>query len=317
MQLLDLPSKVVDQVVDDTTSIPKVGGMRHPDPNFGYPSLSFVERERMLAGVKPTIPSKAFMRHGAHVLDSHIDAVTWDEAISRIAGWAAHRQSRFVALCNVHSVVTASQEDSFQKVIAQADLALPDGAPVAWALRREGFANQQRINGPDLMWRYLAKAEQLGQAVFFYGSSNNTLDRLTTRIKAAFPRLKIVGMESPPFRELTAEEDQAYVDQINQSGAHVVFVSLGCPKQEAWIANHRGRVKSVMLGVGAAFDYHAGTIQRAPSWMQKIGLEWLHRLASEPRRLAKRYAVTNSVFVYRMAKSALLGSSASHHEKMR
>lgn len=289
--------------------------MRHPDPNFGYPSLSILERERMLAGVKQTTPSKVFMRRGAHVLDSHIDAVSWDEAISRIAGWAAHHQSRFVALCNVHSVVTASQEADFNKVITQADLALPDGAPVAWALRREGFSRQQRINGPDLMWRYLGVAEQLGQSVFFYGSSNDTLDRLMVRIKAAFPRLKIVGLESPPFRELTAEEDQAYVTQINQSGAHVVFVGLGCPKQEAWIANHRGRIKAVMLGVGAAFDYHAGTIQRAPVWMQKLGLEWLHRLASEPRRLARRYAVTNSVFVYRMVKSMLVGNVASQHEE--
>ena len=165
------------------------------------------------------------------------------------------------------------------------------------------------------MWRYLGVAEQLGQSVFFYGSSNDTLDRLMVRIKAAFPRLKIVGLESPPFRELTAEEDQAYVTQINQSGAHVVFVGLGCPKQEAWIANHRGRIKAVMLGVGAAFDYHAGTIQRAPVWMQKLGLEWLHRLASEPRRLARRYAVTNSVFVYRMVKSMLVGNVASQHEE--
>jgi len=291
--------------------------MRHPDPNFGYPSLSILERERMLAGVKQTTPSKAFMRRGAHVLESHIDAASWEEAISRIAGWASHRQSRVVTLCNVHSVVTASQYADFNKVIAQADLALPDGAPVAWALRREGFPSQQRINGPDLMWRYLGVAEQLGQSVFFYGSTNDTLDRLMVSIKAAFPKLKIVGLESPPFRALSAEEDQAYVDQINNSGAHVLFVGLGCPKQEAWMTSHRGRIKAVMLGVGAAFDYHAGTIQRAPVWMQKCGLEWLHRLASEPRRLAKRYAVTNSIFVYRMVKSMLLGNTTSQQEESR
>ena len=288
--------------------------MRHPDPNFRYPSLSLLDRERMLAVVKPTTTNKAFMRRGAHVLDSHIDAASWDEVISRIAGWAAHRQSRVVALCNVHSVVTASQDVAFNKVIAQSDLALPDGAPVAWAMRREGFAQQERISGPDLMWRYLGVAEQLGQSVFFYGSTNDTLDRLAVRIKAAFPKIKIVGLESPPYRELSDAEDQAYVDQINQSGAHVVFVGLGCPKQEAWMASHRGRIKGVMLGVGAAFDYHAGTIQRAPVWMQKAGLEWLHRLASEPRRLAKRYTVTNSIFIYRMAKCALLGHSAAQQE---
>jgi len=291
--------------------------MRHPDPNFGYPSLSLVERERLLAGVKQASKSKPFMRRGAHVLDTHIDAIGWDEVISRIASWAAHRQSRVVALCNVHSVVTASQEPTFQTVLSQADLALPDGAPVAWALRREGFSEQQRINGPDLTWRYLQVAEQLGQSVFFYGSTQDTLDRLMVTIKASFPKLKIVGMESPPYRELSAEEDQAYVDQINQSGANVLFVGLGCPKQEAWMAAHRGRIKAVMLGVGAAFDYHAGTIQRAPVWMQKIGMEWFHRLLSEPRRLFKRYTVTNSIFIYRMMKSLVLGNPSVQHEERR
>ena len=291
--------------------------MRHPDPNFGYPSLSLVERERLLAGVKQASKSKPFMRRGAHVLDTHIDAIGWDEVVSRIASWAAHRQSRVVALCNVHSVVTASQEPAFQTVLSQADLALPDGAPVAWALRREGFSGQQRINGPDLTWRYLQVAEQLGQSVFFYGSTQDTLDRLMVTIKDSFPKLKIVGMESPPYRELSAEEDQAYVDQINQSGANVLFVGLGCPKQEAWMAAHRGRIKAVMLGVGAAFDYHAGTIQRAPVWMQKIGMEWFHRLLSEPRRLFKRYTVTNSIFIYRMVKNLLLGNPSVQHEERR
>lgn len=291
--------------------------MRHPDPNFGYPSLSLVERERLLAGVKQASKSKPFMRRGAHVLDTHIDAIGWDEVVSRIASWAAHRQSRVVALCNVHSVVTASQEPAFQTVLSQADLALPDGAPVAWALRREGFSEQQRINGPDLTWRYLQVAEQLGQSVFFYGSTQDTLDRLLVTIKDSFPKLKIVGMESPPYRELSEDEDQAYVDQINQSGANVLFVGLGCPKQEAWMAAHRGRIKAVMLGVGAAFDYHAGTIQRAPVWMQKIGMEWFHRLLSEPRRLFKRYTVTNSIFIYRMVKNLLLGNPSVQHEERR
>lgn len=248
-----------------------------------------------------------FMRQGAFVLDSHIDAVTWDECIARVASWAALRQSRYVTLCNVHSVVTASEDTDFRRVIGQADLALPDGAPIAWALRREGHPDQTRISGPDLMWRYLAEAERLKQKVFFYGSSENTLQKLKARILASFPYLQIVGMVSPPYRDLSAKEDQVYIDQINRSGAHVVFVGLGCPKQETWMAAHRGRVHAVMLGVGAAFDYHAGTLERAPMWMQKMGLEWMHRLVSEPRRLAGRYVHTNTVFVARMLKSTLLG----------
>jgi N-acetylglucosaminyldiphosphoundecaprenol N-acetyl-beta-D-mannosaminyltransferase len=290
--------------------------MRHPDPNFGYPSLSFVEHERMLARLKHK-PGKNFMRRGAYVLDSHIDAITWEDVLSRIVSWGSQHQSRYVTLCNVHSLVTATQCPSFNGVIGHADLALPDGAPVAWALRREGFPQQQRINGPDLTWRYLEVAEKIGQRVFFYGSSEDTLAKLEERIKKQFPKLHIAGMVSPPFRNLSPEEDQAYVDQINQSGAHVLFVGLGCPKQEAWMAAHRGRIQAVMLGVGAAFDYHAGTIERAPKWMQKIGMEWLHRLCSEPRRLAKRYAVTNSVFIYRMTKTMAFGNQAPPREESR
>lgn len=249
-------------------------------------------------------PSLAYVsRHGAMVLDTHIDATTWEHALSCIIEWGWQRQSRYVTLCNVHSVVTASQDSVFQKVLAEADLALPDGAPVAWVLRHSGHPDQQRINGPDLTWRYLASAEKLGQSVFFFGSSEGTLKKLKQHLSESFPQLKVVGMVSPPFRELTPSEDQDYIAQINQSGAHIVFVGLGCPKQEIWMAQHRGKINAVMLGVGAAFDYHAGTIQRAPAWMQKTGLEWFHRLCSEPRRLAKRYAFTNTVFVYRTMKA--------------
>ncbi|MEY4764510.1 MAG: hypothetical protein RI907_1183 [Pseudomonadota bacterium] len=280
--------------------------MRHPDPNFRYPSLMLSEHQRTLGNAQTH--GKSFMRRGAFVLDSHIDAISWDDVIARMVSWASQHQSRYIALCNVHSVVTASQDDAHNKVIAQADLALPDGAPVAWALRREGFAEQQRINGPDLTWRYLAAAERLGQSVFFYGSSDDTLNKLRARIETVFPKLRIAGMVSPPFRTLSAEEDQADVDMINNSGANVLFVGLGCPKQEAWMASHRGRVQAVMVGVGAAFDYHAGTLRRAPLWMQRIGMEWAFRLLCEPSRLLGRYTRTNSVFILRMVKTWLLGN---------
>lgn len=248
------------------------------------------------------------MLRGAYVLDSFIDAISWEDALGRIVAWGAQHQSRYITLCNVHSVVTASQSAPFRTVISQSDMALPDGAPVAWALRREGFTKQQRINGPDLMWRYLAIAERIGQTVFFYGSTEETLQKLRTRLTTHFPKLRIAGMLAPAFREATPEEDLAHIEAINRSGANVVFVGLGCPKQEAWMAKHRGPIQAVMVGVGAAFDYHAGTLRRAPVWMQKSSLEWLYRLASEPRRLAKRYSYTNSVFATRMLKTWLVGS---------
>lgn len=287
--------------------------MRHPDPNFGYPSLSFLEREQVLGGLKQQAKKK-IIRSGAYVLDTFIDATSWDEAISRIADWGAERQSRYVTLCNVHSVVTGSQTAKFANVINGADMALPDGAPVAWMMRKEGFAEQQRISGPDLMLRYLAEAERRGQSVFFYGSVDDTLAKLRGRLMAKFPKLKIAGMASPPFRKLTEQEDAEYTQKINASGAHVVFVGLGCPKQEIWMAEHRGAIKAVMVGVGAAFDYHAGTLRRAPAWMQQRGLEWLYRFVCEPRRLARRYLETNSVFVGKLMVRSVFGRDPKHQK---
>ncbi|RZL03512.1 MAG: glycosyltransferase [Rubrivivax sp.] len=280
--------------------------MRHPDPNFGYPSLSFLEREQVLGSLKQQVKKK-IIRSGAYVLDTFIDATSWDEAVKRIADWGAEHQSRYVTLCNVHSVVTGSQSARFSTVINGADMALPDGAPVAWALRKEGFTQQERISGPDLMLRCLAEIERRGQSVYFYGSGDETLAKLQTRMMARFPKLKIAGMASPPFRKLTEQEAAEYTQKINDSGAHVVFVGLGCPKQEVWMSEHRGTVKAVMVGVGAAFDYHAGTLRRAPVWMQQRGLEWLYRFVCEPRRLARRYLETNSVFVTKLAFRSLFG----------
>jgi N-acetylglucosaminyldiphosphoundecaprenol N-acetyl-beta-D-mannosaminyltransferase len=249
---------------------------------------------------------KADDRLTAEVLAARIDVLTWSAALSRISQWAAGRESRYVCLCNAHSCVTAGRNADFGRAIREADMVTPDGAPIAWALRNLGFAGQQRINGPDLVWRYLAQAETLGQIVFFYGSTDEILGKLRRRLAAAFPRLRIGGMHSPPFQAISPAEDEADVLRINSSGAGVVFVGLGCPKQEIWMAAHRGRVQAVMIGVGAAFDYHAGTTARAPLWMQENGLEWLHRLWSEPRRLWRRYLVTNTLFVVGMFKQLVL-----------
>ncbi|MBQ0921628.1 WecB/TagA/CpsF family glycosyltransferase [Hydrogenophaga aromaticivorans] len=232
------------------------------------------------------------------VIGTPIDSLSWQQALARLYCWAAERQSRYVCICNVHSVVTARQDQIFSKVIREADMATPDGAPVAWLMRRLGVTSQERINGPDLMWHYCAEAAMRNESIYLYGGQQSTLDILQKKLLGHFPGLKIAGSYSPPYRPLNAEEDAAVVEAINASGAGTVWVSLGCPKQEKWMAEHRGSIQAVMVGVGAAFDYHAGTIQRAPQWMQRNGLEWLHRLASEPQRLWKRYLVTNSLFIY-------------------
>lgn len=244
------------------------------------------------------------MRTTGSVLGVRIDALSWAEALDRLLGWAQRRESRYVAICNAHVVVSAARDAAYREVIDGADMATPDGAPVAWMLRRQGYAGQVRINGPDLMWALCERCAAQGVPVYCYGSTPQTLELLARRLQAAFPAL-VVSAESPPFRTLTDQEDADAVARINASGAGIVFVGLGCPKQERWMAQHRGRVQAVMIGVGAAFDFHAGTVRRAPAWMQSHGLEWLHRLASEPRRLWKRYLVTNTLFVWLAAGQLL------------
>lgn len=245
------------------------------------------------------------------VLGAYIDHLSWDEVLGKIREWAHRHESRYVCICNVHSVVTATRDAEFEMVINHADLATPDGAPVAWAMRHSGLTDQQRINGPDLMWRYLNQAQENGQRPFFYGSSEETLKKMIARIQEQFPLLTVAGMHSPPFRALTQEENEAEIDLINQSGAHVVFVGLGCPKQERWMAAHCGRIHAVMVGVGAAFDYHAGTLRRAPLSWQTHGFEWLYRLLSEPRRLFLRYLKTNTLFILGLSRQLLLQRTRS------
>ncbi len=244
-------------------------------------------------------------RKGYSILGAFIDALTWKEVLATMTHWADQHESRYICICNVHSVTSTTRNPDFRNVINSADLATPDGAPIAWALRKFGFPDQQRINGPDLMWKYLEQAEVLGQSVFLYGSTDTTLEQLRARMRQDFPALRIAGSYAPPFHALSVEEDEAEVEMINRSGAQVVFVGLGCPKQEQWMASHRGRVQAVMVGVGAAFDYHAGTKKRAPLWWQRHGLEWLYRLGTEPHRLMKRYMVTNTLFIFGFSRQLL------------
>lgn len=240
-----------------------------------------------------------------NVLGNRIDALNWEETIKRIGIWAQKRESRYISICDAHSVVRASRDEKHQGYIANADMATPDGFPVAWMLRRQGFRTQQRINGPDLMQHLLAHAEQNGLSVYFYGTTEATLSSLESRLKTSYPALKIVGCHAPPFRPLTREEDAADIERINASGAHYVMTGLGCPKEDRWMWEHKGKVLAVMLGIGAGIDFHAGTVARAPAWMREHGLEWLYRLAREPRRLWARYFKYNTLFVLGAAKQLL------------
>lgn len=255
-------------------------------------------------------PHAGNLRRVQPVLGVPIDVVSSLAAVKRISTWAQARASRVVCICNVHSVVTATHEATFMRVLEQADMATPDGAPVAWMMRRQGAAGQMRVSGPDLMLAYCEHAAANGESIFLLGSTPETLQALQERLLRQWPALRIAGALSPPYRPLSAEEDEAIVRAVNTSGAGTLWVSLGCPKQELWMAAHRGRVQAVMLGVGAAFDFHAGTLARAPVWMQNRGLEWLHRLCSEPGRLWRRYLVTNSAFMVGALRQLVQGRKA-------
>lgn len=236
-------------------------------------------------------------RSTCNIFGSPIDTLNWQETIATISDWADKNSSKYVCICNVHSIITATQDKNFSEAISQADMATPDGAPIAWLIRKIGNPHQQRINGPDLMLRYCEVAARKNEPIYLYGNTHETLETLKNKLIQLIPNLKIAGAHSPPFRNLTIEEKNEIADKINTSGARTVWVSLGCPKQEFWMVSQKNKIQAVMIGVGAAFDYHAGTINRAPLWMQNLGLEWLHRLASEPRRLWKRYLTTNTQFI--------------------
>lgn len=209
---------------------------------------------------------------------------------------------RVVAIGNVHSVMTARQDSSVAEALAAADIVTPDGMPLVWALKVNGHSEAVRVTGIDVMSRSLAMGLDSGARHFFYGSSPEVLESLIARVRDNFPGTHVAGSISPPFRELTAEETSSYLEEIRVSSADVVWVGLGMPKQELWMHDATENLPGVTLvGVGAAFDWYAGNVRRAPEWMQKAGLEWLYRLLGDPRRLWRRYVFNNPHFLLLLA----------------
>lgn len=238
------------------------------------------------------------------VLGVGISATSYAQVVEICRGWIeqarTHRDmpARYVCVTSVHGIVTAVKDPAFRSILNRADLATPDGMPVVWALRSFGLAGQNRVYGPDLMLALCQDAEERGHRLFLYGASEIALDALERNLKSRFPALSIAGRISPPFRSLTAGEDEAITREIRDSGADMVFVGLSTPKQEMWMAQHAGRLPGrILIGVGAAFDFHAGHLRQAPPWMRRRGLEWLFRLWMEPKRLWKRYVLETPVFI--------------------
>jgi N-acetylglucosaminyldiphosphoundecaprenol N-acetyl-beta-D-mannosaminyltransferase len=220
------------------------------------------------------------------------------EFVDSILDLGRKKRSSYVCVANVHMLVEAHWSKSFQDVVNHADIVTPDGMPLAKSFNALYGIQQERVDGMSLLPQLLESAIKEHMTVYFYGSSSKIIEHTRSFIKQSYPLLNVVGMYSPPFRYLTEAEEEAVIDHIANSGANIVFVVLGCPKQEQWMAEMKGRIPSVMVGIGGALPVLIGLQKRAPQWMQKNSLEWLYRLLQEPRRLFKRYFVTNSTFLY-------------------
>lgn len=232
-----------------------------------------------------------------HILGMRVDDTSYEDASRRVLQWAHEKRSAYVCAASVHMNMEAFDSVEFRQVVNGADLVTPDGRPLVWALKCLGVKGASQVRGTDLMTHVVEGALQEKVPIGLYGSTSKSLEILVVALEQRFPGLHVVCQIAPPFRPLTPEEDEAVTQEVVASGARILFVGLGCPKQEKWMAAHKGRISAVMLGVGAAFDFHAGKVRQAPYWMQVAGLEWVFRLVMEPRRLWKRYAKHNPRFV--------------------
>lgn len=240
------------------------------------------------------------------ILGVNIAVTNMQDTVDLIVSQIEELRGKFICLSNVHTTVMAEADEEYRKIQNSAFLALPDGSPLALVQRLRGYKEAEQVAGPDLMPALWKATENTEISHYFYGSTQETIDALHTRLKEKYPFLKIAGMESPPFRPLSEKEDGEVIQRINDSGASVVWVGLGAPKQEKWMYEHQDKIKALMLGVGAGFDFHAGTVKRAPQWMRNHYLEWLYRLTQDPGRLWKRYVGTNSKFMMLSIKDAFV-----------
>ena len=234
-----------------------------------------------------------------------VTASDYAEIVDVVAQAANERQPAVVSLHAVHAIIESTRDPALLAKVNRFDAVLPDGQPVRWALNQlHGVDLRERVYGPELMLRLCARAAHDGIPIYLYGSTPEVIEQLQHKLPAKFPQLQIAGAEAPPFRPLTPIEDNDIVRRINESGAGILFIGLGCPKQDHFAADHADRIHPVQICVGAAFDFHAGTKPMAPAWMQRGGLEWVYRLSREPRRLWRRYLHTNGSFLCKWLKQA-------------
>ncbi len=232
--------------------------------------------------------------------------VNYSQACTEIISAAGEKRSFAMTALATHGLMESVSDPQLSQLINQMDLVTPDGQPVRWAMNLlYGLRLKDRVCGPDLTRQVCEVAAQKGIGIYLFGSSEQTVNSFSNKLKELFPDIIISGLQADRFREATPQEDQEDIIRINKSGAGIVLVGRGCPRQERWVAEHHGKINAAMMAVGAAFDYFAGNLKRAPRWMQRAGLEWLFRLIQEPRRLFRRYLTTNSYFLFRLSGELL------------
>jgi len=236
------------------------------------------------------------------IISLGVNHINFSESLELVTEWALKKRASYVCFANVHMIIEAYKDSSFLEKLNNADLVLADGKPVAIACKILRHKKQERISGMDFTPRLLDIANEKKLSIFIYGSTHDVINAARVKIISLYPDTYFAGAISPPFRQLTAEEIENDIEKINQSGAHLVLIALGCPKQEKWMSENSGKINSVLLGIGGALPVIAGTQKRAPEWMQNLALEWLYRLIQQPGRLFKRYVYTNSYFLFLLAR---------------
>jgi N-acetylglucosaminyldiphosphoundecaprenol N-acetyl-beta-D-mannosaminyltransferase len=233
-----------------------------------------------------------------NVLGVGISAINLGRAVSTINQWIGRRGHHYICVTGVHGVMESQRSPDLKRIHNEAGMVTPDGMPMVWLSRMGGFADVSRVYGPDLMVAVCAESVAKGWRHYFFGGAEGVADQLKEKLTARFPGLQVVGTFCPPFRPMSTEEDAELIRTIDAAQPDIVWVGLSTPKQERWMAQHINRLKApVLVGVGAAFDFHAGLKSQAPKWMQRNGLEWFYRLVTEPKRLWKRYLINNPLFV--------------------
>lgn len=276
------------------------GLMHSSDGNADFVYRNGISGTRAIGGIKEM--GKASLDRSripaCCIMGVQVNAINMPWLIEYIVKNIKALSGDYITVCNVHTVVMAYEDVKYRDVQNGGALTIPDGGPLSTVGRRRGFSDMKRTTGPGLMEEVFQISVEHGYRHYFYGSTPEVLSTLKKNLLDRYPGLDIAGMYSPPFRPLSQEEDRQIIEQINASHADFVWIGLGAPKQENWMAAHKGSINGLMIGVGAGFDYHAGLIKRAPEWMQNANLEWLYRLMQEPKRLFKRYFMTNFKFIW-------------------